>query len=408
MRMIVPVALGTLCAARLAAADPVDLLHAVPATIAVSSTVDNAKILPAHLVDGNLETAWNSRTNDLVGAWIAVRLPAGVKVASVKLTVGFTKQDKKLGDLFVENPRIKKVRVTHDKTVVDKVLDLDNRGVQEISISGEGGDYKVEVLEVAMGTKPTWREICVSEFSVWGTATAAKPTKPAVQIGSLEPVTPRDCVHALFPDATATKLADGDLVGRVDIYPAGGDRFLCHVRHGEKPDKTDDGIRTHELAIVTAKHKLLDGQVQELTHGGPQSLGDGGGNSVNVEDGDVIVTPVALTSGETAFEVDVTQGVSGPMTADSSTESTVYRVIGASLVPVLKFKSSESAGESSDADRCKLVVGKLPNTGKQLVPDLELHCTAMSGRFHGERANEIESKDRVERYRWSGGKYVKR
>lgn len=406
MRMVV---LAVLCGLRLAAADPVDLLHAVPATVAVSSTVDNAKILPAHLVDGNLETAWNSRTNDLVGAWIAVRLPAGVKVASVRLTIGFTKQDKKLGDLFVENPRIKKVRITHDKTVVEKTLELANRGLQEIPISGEGGDYKVEVLEIEKGTKPTWREICVSEFSVWGTAAAAKPTKPTVQIGSLEPVTARDCVHALFPDATATKLANGDLVGKVDIFAAGNDRFVCHVRHGEKPDKTDDGIRTHSLAVVTAKHKLLDGQVEELTHGGPQQTGYADtSNPMNVEDGDVTVTPVALTSAETAFEVDVTQGVSGPMTADSATQSTVYRVSAAGLVPVLTFKSSETAGESSDSDRCTLVVGKLPITGKQLVPDLELHCTAMSGRFHGERANEIESKDRVERYRWSGGKYVKR
>lgn len=406
MRMVV---LAVVCGARVAAADPVDLLHAVPATVAVSSTVDNAKILPAHLVDGNLETAWNSRTNDLVGAWIAVRLPAGVKVTSVKLTVGFTKQDKKLGDLFVENPRIKKVRVTHDKTVVDKVLDLANRGLQDIPISGEGGDYKIEVLEIEKGTKPTWREVCVSEFSVWGTAAAAKPTKPTVQIGSLEPVTARDCVRALFPDASATKLADGDLVGKVDIFPAGADRFLCHAPHGEKPDKIDDGIRTHELAVVTAKHKLLDGHVQELTHGGSRETGHADTSDLAiVENGDVIVTPVALTSGETAFEVDVTQGLSGPMTADSTTESTLYRVSGAGLVPVLTFKSSETAGESSDSDRCSLVVGKLPSTGKQLVPDLELHCTTMSGRFHGERANEIESKERVERYRWAGGKYVKR
>ena len=30
---------------------PVELLHAVPSTVAVSSTVDNAAILPEHLVD---------------------------------------------------------------------------------------------------------------------------------------------------------------------------------------------------------------------------------------------------------------------------------------------------------------------------------------------------------------------
>ena len=405
MRLVVLVGL---CAARFAWAEPVDLLHAVPATVAVSSTVDNAKILPAHLVDGKLETAWNSRTNDLVGAWIAVRLPANVKVTAVRLTVGFTKQDKKLGDLFLENPRIKKVRVTHDKTTIDKVLDIENRGVQEIPIAGEGGDYKVEVLEVQMGTKTTWRETCVSELSIWGTTAtpAAKPTRPTVQIGSLEPVSERDCIHALFSDAKSNKLADDDLVGRVEIYPAGNDRYLCHVPHGEKPDKADDGIRTHELAIVTAKHELLDDHVQELTHGGPYQVGPDAPDpdSPSRESGDVTVTPIALTATETAFEVDVTQSVSGPMLGDDHVESTIYRVTGAGLVAVLKFKSWESGGESTDSDRCKLAVGKAGKT----LPELELHCTAMSGRFHHERANEIESNDRVERYRWAGSKYVKR
>jgi hypothetical protein len=96
------------------------------------------------------------------------------------------------------------------------------------------------------------------------------------------------------------------------------------------------------------------------------------------------------------------------MQGDTHTDSTVYRVTTTGLVPVLTFASGESAGESTDSDTCALVVGKLPNTGKQLVPDLELHCTAKSGRFHHERENEFESKDRIERYRWNGSKYVKR
>lgn len=67
-------------------ADDVNLLTSTPTTVAVSSTVANANILPEHLVDGKLATAWNSRTGELVGSWIAVRVPPDAKVKTIKLT----------------------------------------------------------------------------------------------------------------------------------------------------------------------------------------------------------------------------------------------------------------------------------------------------------------------------------
>ena len=73
-----------------AAPQPVELLHAVPSTVAVSSTVDNAAILPEHLVDRDLATAWNSRTGDTAGAWIAVRVPREVRVDQIRMSAGFT------------------------------------------------------------------------------------------------------------------------------------------------------------------------------------------------------------------------------------------------------------------------------------------------------------------------------
>jgi hypothetical protein len=91
----------TIAMAGTARAD-VNLLVSAPTTVAVSSTVDNAKIVPAHLVDGKLDTAWNSRTGDLVGAWVAVRVPKEAHVTSIKLTAGFVKSDK-TGDLFAMN-----------------------------------------------------------------------------------------------------------------------------------------------------------------------------------------------------------------------------------------------------------------------------------------------------------------
>src|SRR5580704_16817047 len=93
-----------------ARADDINLLTLPGSIVAVSSTVDNAKITPEHLVDGDLGTAWNSRTGDLVGAWIAVRVPSDAHVSAIRLTAGFTKKDAH-GDLFVMNQRVRTVRI---------------------------------------------------------------------------------------------------------------------------------------------------------------------------------------------------------------------------------------------------------------------------------------------------------
>ena len=96
-------ALALLLAAGLAQAQSpprlLNLLTAVPTTIAVSSVVANANLVPEHLVDGQLSTAWNSKTGELVDAWIAVRLPAEVQVKTIKLAAGFIHK-KPSGDLF--------------------------------------------------------------------------------------------------------------------------------------------------------------------------------------------------------------------------------------------------------------------------------------------------------------------
>jgi hypothetical protein len=166
----------------------VELLHAVPATVAVSSTVDNPKILPAHLVDGDPATAWNSRTGDLVGAWIAFRVPRDVHVDQIRMSAGFTHTDAD-GDLFTKNPRIQRVRVSRDGVVVlDQRLDPESRKLQELAVDAAGGDFRIEVTEIMRGSKRTWREVCVSELEVWGTVPSTMPvgaTTPTVRVGSL-------------------------------------------------------------------------------------------------------------------------------------------------------------------------------------------------------------------------------
>ncbi len=51
----------------------VDLLTSVRAAVAVSSAYRDREGQALRLADGDLETAWNSRTGELVGAWIEVQ-----------------------------------------------------------------------------------------------------------------------------------------------------------------------------------------------------------------------------------------------------------------------------------------------------------------------------------------------
>ncbi len=75
-----------------------------------------------------------------MGAWVGFRLPAAVRVKRIKLTVGFTKVDAKLGDLFEMNPRIKKVAVDRDGSRLREwTLDPEDRGLQELAIDRPGG-----------------------------------------------------------------------------------------------------------------------------------------------------------------------------------------------------------------------------------------------------------------------------
>ncbi|HEY4182429.1 MAG TPA: hypothetical protein VGM90_36610 [Kofleriaceae bacterium] len=167
----------------------VDLLYAVPAVVAVSSLVANPAIQPYDLVDQDLATAWNSRTGDLAGAWIAFRVPADARISALKLTVGFTATGPE-GDYFTMNQRIKRVRISKlDKTkatpITEVDLDIDNRNLQTIPFVQPGGDYRVELVTLVPGSKPRWREAAISDFQVIGTAPSGAPNL-TIKVGSLD------------------------------------------------------------------------------------------------------------------------------------------------------------------------------------------------------------------------------
>lgn len=174
-------------------APTVDLLHAVPTVVATSSAYREDPAQIARLFDGDVATAWNSRTGDLEGAWIEFVIPAGATVASIEMTAGYTREGGAT-DLFTGNHRVSRVRVTRDgASLGDHPLDTSVRTLQAIPVSGGPGVYRVELLELLAGTRTDWLEACVSEVRVLGTlTTASAPTtsaaRPTTRLGEAEAV----------------------------------------------------------------------------------------------------------------------------------------------------------------------------------------------------------------------------
>jgi hypothetical protein len=172
-----------------AAPAPVDLLYATNAIVAVSSRVDNPRDIPDHIVDHREDTAWNGKTGDLAGAWMAFRVPDDAHVDYVMVSAGFDKTSAK-EDLFTGNYRISKVRILRDGVQLrEATLDTDERRPQRLDIGTAGGDFKLEVTGTVPGSHAGWKEITVSELAVFGTPgknLRAKPGPPLVRVGSLD------------------------------------------------------------------------------------------------------------------------------------------------------------------------------------------------------------------------------
>ncbi len=224
---------GTLAVAAPDAAAPatafVDLLYATNAVVAVSSVVDNPRDLPEHLIDRVEETAWNGKTGDLVGAWIAFRVPSDSHVDYVTMSSGFDKQGK-TEDLFLANHRITKVRISRNGTLL-KEADLSPtvRLPQRIDIAEAGGDFKIEVVAVQPGTHAGWKEITVSELAVFGTPGAhprAKKGPPLVHVGSLDlHETAFDADTGVTYEAACAKFVSDDTAAAKESIATAGEGY---------------------------------------------------------------------------------------------------------------------------------------------------------------------------------------
>lgn len=407
---------------------PVNLLTATPAVVAVSSTVANREIVPAHLVDGDLGTAWNSRTGELQGAWIGARVPADARVTAIRMTVGFTKIDPKLGDLFTMNPRIRKVRVLRDGApIAEHVLDPGVRTLQDIPIDQPGGEYKIEVVDIVPGTKASWREACVSELEIWGVpgpTTSPKPGAPVVYVGSFTPppaIAPADCVAAMFPSVKEDRvvLQNGpEEIGNVEVVMLAPALAVCRVEHTrertERWDNLDGTVEvtvadtTIELAPVARASRLAAGErwvaaTNSVIRDMKFPPGFGGIGDMDRKEYTVAHTVWPLTATEQALLVEVTERHWGVRLSNTSTTSTLYRVSAAGLTELLSYQSGSrvdyDAG-TSHSESCRLAP---PAPQSSVASLLVLACEDTEDPIQG--AGRSTTTPRTVRYSWNGNHY---
>lgn len=164
----------------------VNLLEVTESAVAVSSVYRGHDTQVVRMLDGDPETAWNSRSGDLVGAWIEVRVPESARVTGAKIIVGFTHENDGR-DLFTANQRIQSMRVSRNgESLGEFNLDTDQRTLQSMPFEGPGGVFRFEVTEALEGSTASWREICVSEFQLMGIVQIPESGRlPRIGVGAL-------------------------------------------------------------------------------------------------------------------------------------------------------------------------------------------------------------------------------
>lgn len=242
--------------------EPVDLLRATSTEIAVSSAYRDDPGQAAKLVDGDLETAWNSRTGDLEGAWIDVSLPEGATVTSIELTAGFTHRSA-TADLFEGNHRVSRVRVLREGVEVGAFdVDPTSRALQSIPVHGAGGLYRIEIAAVVAGSRAEWREACISELRVMGHAPGASAgtTTPRVAVGALPTAEPAPADATALPPvsgALPSMPAPPALATLASTLTAAGVERLFRVDDVFAAVRDESELRVSAIAVVDASGTWL-------------------------------------------------------------------------------------------------------------------------------------------------------
>lgn len=241
-----------------------DLIESAPVQIIVSSTADPAQRGPEAMIDDRLETSWASATGELEGSWIALLVPEGARMTSVKLVPGPSADDEAS---FSKSHRISKVQVTRDGSPVGSFsLDTKRPELQRLPLSGPAGLYKLQVVELDRGDRRAAERVAVTELEVWGVAgeasgrrlarvgSAAGEHSPLVSSKNLLRRTPRvwESEDGRVPDEDLAyqRLVQGDwgrpvrLLRLVELTGEYGDRvFVILYQVDEAADETPEPSR---------------------------------------------------------------------------------------------------------------------------------------------------------------------
>lgn len=242
----------------------VDLLHAVPATVRVSSVYRGSERYAGFLVDGDLETAWNSATGEHEGAWIELEVPSSARITAVELTAGFTRVSRGR-DLFTGNHRVRRIRVRREGgPEATFELDLTSRTLQRFDFAAEGGRVRIELAALEPGSRPDWREACISELRLLGTAPDAQPDtrSPTFAVG------PRADDHEVVHTAALPAAEPPDPGPPAQPSPHLGTRMApgeCPACFGVRdlPALSSDGRRIAAVVAVPSYTDLNAAWVEE-------------------------------------------------------------------------------------------------------------------------------------------------
>jgi hypothetical protein len=237
------------------AQEPVDLLHAVGTELAVSTVYRDQRAQAERLVDGDVASVWNSATGDLVGAWIEVRLPADASVSAISLIPGFPGMAGSR-DLFRGNHRVASVRVLREGVEVGRFPVAHERPeFVTLPVRGGGGVWRIELAELRPGLRSDWREVCIAELRILGSAPSVAPGTrlPRVAVGTL----PGPRVDGAVDPVALERAFRRELGALVPAWRALQDDYFAFLGNTGEPIPDAETVRGVERARASILRRIV-------------------------------------------------------------------------------------------------------------------------------------------------------
>jgi hypothetical protein len=227
--------------------------------------------------------------------------------------------------------------------------------------------------------------------------------------GAPAPITKADCVKAMFPERIkGDPLPSGEIITKVEVLSLSPDLAVCRVERSlERHERSDDGgvstwaDTTIELAPVTRRPRLSAGEHIDVAtktqlvdiHFGYVAVPSGGT--------EVALSPVPLTTRESAVLVEVTTSFADPGIRSHKTVSTLYRVARSRLTDVVSFESSyerNNEERTETSSECRVVAVKLQSA---MPKTIAVACE----RTETQPGSKPSTMKGIDRYRWDGTRY---